>query len=502
MRRALLVAGVVVLLATVVACRPIGGSTNRLGNDVAACAQFQPHPDCGPQPNLWLGINAPYELFANGDPYTTKCRRGLTGTLNASTCSGSGANTLYRPTGYGYAVDVGPDDVGRALTVRVWDAAASPRVASQRRTNAAYTSATQLLLPSGQTWPGTGRRIYGEGIAPGTTITSLGQSNRLANLSQPLTTTTATRTVSVASTAGVEADCLASLPPFDAAPYNGQVAAQHCQTGDVGTAPFQAQLFDNDGNDFKVDFASPIEGCELYVPANPPASSKNTWTDVCTFTPTQTGVYPLRVKSSAIVRPDGTPITDTGTGYNGFALEVAGGSTTVSTHLYAIDELSLWTNTPAATAQVFLIEVSAGDAGKRLQVDLFDPGDGAAGEYALQVLAPPAGAPGVVPTTGTVIPAPGTADSCRYNPTPSPTRGPNVTGSGGLNATNCWVTTRLASSSAGRYDNSWLRIEVDIADDYTCTTDCWWSVRYDFGSASSLPTDRTVWSVDVVDPAA
>jgi hypothetical protein len=147
------------------------------------------------------------------------------------------------------------------------------------------------------------------------------------------------------------------------------------------------------------------------------------------------------VKSSAIVRPDGTAITDTGSGYNGFSLEVTGGTTPVSTHLYALDDLSIWTNTPAAGARVFLAEVGPGSAGKRLQVDLFDPGDGTTGQYTLQVLAPPAGAPGAVPTTGAAIPAPGLADSCRFNPTPSATRGPDVSGSGGADAADCRVTT-------------------------------------------------------------
>ena len=47
-----------------------------------------------------------------------------------------------------------------------------------------------------------------------------------------------------------------------------------------------------------------------------------------------------------------------------------------------------------------------------------------------------------------------------------------------------------------------MSIEVDIADDYVCDTDCWWTIKYDFGSGS-LPTDRTVWSPILIDkPAA
>ena len=160
---------------------------------------------------------------------------------------------------------------------------------------------------------------------------------------------------------------------------------------------------------------------------------------ICTFTPTQTGIYPVRVKSSSITLPDGTVVTDTGSGYNQFALRVGGGTTT---RLYATGNLSLFLNTPAAEARLYLAEVTTADAGKRMQVDLFDPGDGNSGTYTLQVLAPPSGAPGVVPSTGTVIPAPGYADSCRYNDTPSATRGPDVAAPAGNVAANCTVVTR------------------------------------------------------------
>ena len=56
-------------------------------------------------------------------------------------------------------------------------------------------------------------------------------------------------------------------------------------------------------------------------------------------------------------------------------------------------------------------------------------------------------------------------------------------------------------SPANKYNNNWLSIEIDIADDYTCETDCWWTVKYDFGSTNGLPTDRTVWSPFVFEVA-
>ena len=54
-----------------------------------------------------------------------------------------------------------------------------------------------------------------------------------------------------------------------------------------------------------------------------------------------------------------------------------------------------------------------------------------------------------------------------------------------------------AGSSSGIYNNGWLRVQIDIPTGYTCSADCWWTVKYDFGTGSS-PTDRTVWVVNVL----
>ena len=124
---------VLVLVVAVVACRPValGSASNQMGNDVANCPQFQPSQSapCGPQPMLWTAIQGPYESFANGDPYTTKC--GRLETVSSAACSsgpytGGATNELYDPTGYEYVIDVGAADVGTPLSFQIWDAAARP----------------------------------------------------------------------------------------------------------------------------------------------------------------------------------------------------------------------------------------------------------------------------------------------------------------------------------------------------------------------------------------
>jgi hypothetical protein len=99
-----------------------------------------------------------------------------------------------------------------------------------------------------------------------------------------------------------------------------------------------------------------------------------------------------------------------------------------------------------------------------------------------------------------VEPGPNLATSCRYNPAPSSTRGPDVSGPAGADATNCRI--ELRSGAVNLYDDAWLRIQIDLAPTYTCTTDCWWSVRLDEGGVFEAPDDHQVWVPQLVEVPA
>jgi hypothetical protein len=283
------------------------------------------------------------------------------------------------------------------------------------------------------------------------------------------------------------------------------VNGANCQTGDSeggnggpfdGRAPLQLEVFANDGTDFGVAYAT--SKCERYWPRTGSGSTAdtalmNTWTTACTFTADQgPGIYPMRIKTSNITT-GGTAITDHGSGWNAFSIRVTGGTT--ATRLYALDDLSIWTNLPSSNAQFYLAEIKTEHQGKRLLLDLYDPGDGSAGTYTMSVKAPPSNAPNIVPTGGTTIPAAGIVDTCRFNNTGTTTRlglnSATMTSTGA----GCSVVTR--NSSGNRYNERWLRVEIKLAANYSCSADCWWSIQYNFGSAGR-PTDRTVWSLQVV----
>lgn len=435
---------------------PLGSPGGAVGNDVASCAQFQPTTSCGSQPMLWSAIQGPYETHANGDAFATLCKTGNSGSgtvasggcgwTATTTSPGQISNPDYKPEGYEFAIDVPAAGVGQALNIQLWDAGEFGR--------------------------------------------TTGNNNTF--------------------------DCNSSAAPWSGSFPSG-FSSQQCQTGDSGPTDrngvnMQFQLWDNDGSDLTTNFTAPISGCERFIPAdtaaNPTAIStyKNKWVSLCTFTPTRAGIYPLRVKSSNITRPasaGGAKIADTSSmaGWNAFSMKVTG---TTTPKLYSIGDLSIWTNTPGSIARFYLANIGTEHKGKTIQLDLFDPGDGNSGTYSLQLLAPPGAAPFNTPAVGTpllpplygrTIPATNVVDSCYANT--SNTNG-SSRGAGTLvnrSSTSCTVTTR--DGSGQKFQNAWLRFEIKLSANYACTTDCWWTIKYNFGTGG-LPNDRTTWAMTIL----
>ena len=91
---------------------PLGSPDNKLGNQTNLDTQ-----------NLWASISGPGTDKVNGDPYSTKCSVGQSSSAAPPTCSGNtGSGGEYRTSGYLYSIDVPAADVGKKLTVAVWDA--------------------------------------------------------------------------------------------------------------------------------------------------------------------------------------------------------------------------------------------------------------------------------------------------------------------------------------------------------------------------------------------
>lgn len=422
---------------------PLGSPGSSSGNSVAGCAQFQPvaAAPCGPQPMLWSAIQGPYETHANGDAFATLCRTGVSGASCGTPSSPS--NSEYKPEGYEFAIDVPASGVGQPITVEIWDA-----IEVQRTTG---NTAAQ--------------------------------------------------------------DCNSTAAPWVPGGFPSGFNQQQCQTGDSGPTDrngvnMQYQIWQNDGSDLTTNFTTPLSGCELYIPrdtaANPTALTtyKNKWVTLCTFTPTQKGIYPMRVKSSNIVHASTTIADSTSAaGWNAYSIRLGGSS---GARLYSIGDLSIWTNTPGSTARFYLASIGTEHKGKTLQLDLFDPGDGTSGTYKMQLLAPPgaapfntpaAGAPLLPPQYGQTIPATNVADSCYANMTGRANRADTTPVLVNQASTLCEVTTR--DSSGQKFQNGWLRFQVVLSPNYSCSTDCWWTIKYDFGTGG-VPNDRTTWALQVL----
>ena len=493
-RRVALVLAVAALTLLSVACEPVklGGPGAAIGNvvDPVNCPQHQPVPyaPCGPQPLVWAAMNGPYDDYNNGDPYSTKCVQGGGSGLGCTT-----GNPLYRTTGFAYAIDVAAGDVGRPLTLEAYDIGVYPR-----RVSSGPVSPTALSYDLSDV-------VTTSGSA---TITSASGRFTSADVGQPITglfcstfttctissvpsPTTAVLNTTLATTgtfgATIGYDCNTHAAPFNTPAYSG-MSNGNCQTGDDSDGQnIDVQVYDNNGSGGP-SYATPLPGCHFSHTAAEMTRAittyKNAWAGLCTFTPTATGIHAFRVRNSGI---DG--MVDTGGGINGYSLRVTGATNTA---LYPIEDHNVFVNAVGATSVIYVANVAADNAGKKLMVDVYDPGDGIGTSNAvLQLRAPPGGTTATPALTGLIVPAPGIATSCRYNATPSATEGPATPD----DAPACGVTTHTSGNNI--YNGKWLRYEVTLDPAYTCSTDCRWTLQYNWGTAG-LPTDRIVFSAKVV----
>jgi len=196
---------------------------------------------------------------------------------------------------------------------------------------------------------------------------------------------------------------------------------------------------------------------------------KNKFVTLCTVVVPAAGTYHLQVKSSAI-----PGVTDSGNGWNQFSLKATLTGATQPA-LFGYGDLSLFNNLQGQfgnlTANFYLAQIGQQYAGKSLTVSLFDPGDGASGTYFVNILKP-----------GSVTTA------CSYG----------IRDATPVAANPCRIQTRT-STGTNTYNGKWLDITLTIPTTYTCSTDCWWKVRYEFNSVTlgNSPNDRTVWTAEI-----
>ncbi len=177
-------------------------------------------------------------------------------------------------------------------------------------------------------------------------------------------------------------------------------------------------------------------------------------------------------------------------GLNGFAIRLASnGSTNPCSSLtsancpqiFAKDWLGLWRPNfgGSPVASFFLAEIDQVHAGKKVEIVLFDPGEGMNN---LQIKSP----------GGVSMPF----EFQRYDC--------------GALGTNCSDPDLQTNNTCGGnpcldvtgsvYNDHAVRLLVDLPASYDCDgeTHCWWKIRYDSTGGPRPPTDRTTWSVRVI----
>jgi hypothetical protein len=149
----------------------------------------------------------------------------------------------------------------------------------------------------------------------------------------------------------------------------------------------------------------------------------------------------------------------------------------VTPRVYGTDRMAMYNNLDGNTSLFYLAQVDATNAGKTMEIDLFDPGD-VGGNATLRLKQPTKN--GYVDATFSYV-----ADNGRS--------GNNVT------------SLQTASNGTNLFNNSWITITVPLPNTYGQGNDTlkppgeseagWWKVQYDI---TALGNDTTTWAVSVV----
>ena len=192
------------------------------------------------------------------------------------------------------------------------------------------------------------------------------------------------------------------------------------------------------------------------------------WNTLCTITTSMpSGRYILSGKN-------GAPGVLTGDGSNQYGVVARytsasgdglcdGRTDATCPRVYGKDAISVYANTSSAAASFYLAEIGSEHVGKKLKLELWDPGEGGS---TLEILSP----------TGSNSWSPVSFSWKVDTGTPATTSS--------LNVTNNVFNGKL------------VEITIDLASYSPPTDNDWWKIRYTF--TSGTVTDRTTWSARII----
>ncbi len=206
-----------------------------------------------------------------------------------------------------------------------------------------------------------------------------------------------------------------------------------------------------------------VSGCSATYP--PGSGPQDDWDTLCTLSGALTpGIYVLHVTTSG-----------QGIASNHYSVRATLASSP-QPRVYGINDMSIWSNDLTSSSTLYLAEIEDIHAGKKLELQFYDPGDADANSW-MSVISPTGGTPNCSWTVW------------NHNLT-AQTKPP---GSGSCE----WQTTDESLGSDPRvYNEQWIVATIDLPDDPAdmCGSDCFWKMDLDL----SLPTERTTWRARVI----
>ncbi|MFV0259587.1 MAG: pilus assembly protein TadG-related protein [Acidimicrobiales bacterium] len=152
--------------------------------------------------------------------------------------------------------------------------------------------------------------------------------------------------------------------------------------------------------------------------------------------------------------------------------------------VYALEWLPVWRppfDGSGAAAEFYLAEISEQYAGRDVTITMFDPGEGMDN---VQFLDP----------FGNSVKFDQKLVNCAVGKMCSnPTQWPDTTPAAN---DQCSGDPCLEVTDA-RFQDQWIQVTTRLPADYSCSSDCWWKIRYTPEGTASV-NDRTTWSVKVV----
>jgi hypothetical protein len=196
------------------------------------------------------------------------------------------------------------------------------------------------------------------------------------------------------------------------------------------------------------------------------------WNTLCSISTTQpSGRYILKVTNQgAASNPENDGSNQWGlvAKYNTSGDGLCDGRTdAMCPRVYGKDAISVRAAATTTVASFYLAEIEAEHAGKKLKLELFDPGEGGNN---IQIMKP-SGTNGNTWTPATF--------SWKANTEPA---------SSGTNVTTLDVT-------GNRFNGKLVEITIDLAGYAPPTNNDWWQIKYSFSGAV---TDRTTWSARII----